>query len=184
VAVGKRGCVLASALFHGLPEVDPLEEISSATRFACYPSLTSATWIAQLSRAALLHGGPVSPSVLLFMRTLSAREVAKRQRARQRKSFARWLAKPGNLQKHNARCREAYRTRRREMVSMRPPKLLDDLSIVQLGTLKSPRTSFIDGDGKISHEDFRSASEVIRDWKRAQREEKKREQEQRKRRPS
>src|SRR5271163_1022243 len=105
------------------------------------------------------------------MRKLSARELAKRQRARQRKSFRAWLARPGNLKKHNAKCREAYRTRRREMVRLRGLQLPDDLRCVTVETLKAPRVTFIDSSGRVRGEDLRSASQVIRDWKR---EEKKR----------
>jgi hypothetical protein len=106
-------------------------------------------------------------------------------RARHRKNFARWLANPANRKKHNEKNREAMRRRRRELVATRPPDLLlelqaDGLSCVQLATLKqSPRVSFIDARGKVSREDMRSASQVIRDWKR---EEKKRGQDERKRR--
>jgi hypothetical protein len=105
------------------------------------------------------------------MRPLSPAELAKRVRKRQRAAFARWLTKPGNRAKHNARARERYRVRKREMVHTKHKAVaIDGLPVVKAATLKAPpRLTTTDASGRIHGEDTRSAEQVIRDYKKRQR---------------
>ena len=107
-------------------------------------------------------------------RKLSDKEALKRHRARLRARQRAWLAKAGNREKQNAKCRENYRRRKREMVHLRRMPVVEGLHVVQKATLKAPRLTVMGGDGRLRGEDTRSAEQVIREYRAWERAEKKR----------
>ena len=105
-------------------------------------------------------------------RKLPAEEAVRRTRARLLKCQKTWLAKPGNRELHNKRCRERQaelRRERRTIFPKTPRDFREGYRIVSGPDLqRSPRLLLRSSAGKWNTEDERSAEEVIREWTKAQ----------------
>jgi len=92
-------------------------------------------------------------------RQLTARQLRQRYNARRRRRWRR-IASRRNEQRREKRFRFRGSIHLAEKTGF---------SIVTAQTLKRPPLLYIDAQGKIRREDFRSAQQLIADWKAAQR---------------